>query len=65
MQYVLVFGARNEEIQVFIPADPALEKMESVEIHFEKSKIVFSFQNVLKVLFFAVILLCWDPKSVV
>ena len=46
-------------------ADPGLEKMENLEIHFEKSKIVFSLQNLLKVLNNAVILLCWDLESVV
>ena len=33
------------------------EKMESLKIHFEKIKILFSLQNLLKVLAFAVILL--------
>ena len=48
-----------------LSADPALEKMENLEIHFEKIKILFSLQNVLKVLNNAVILLCWDLESVV
>ena len=48
-----------------LSADPALEKMENLEIHFEKSKILFSLQNLLKVLNNAVILLCWDLESVV
>ena len=41
------------------------EKMKNLEIHFEKIEISFSFQNVVKVLNSAVILPCWDPKSVV
>ena len=48
-----------------LSADPALEKMENLEIHFEKSKILFSLQNLLKVLNNAVIFLCWDLAAVV
>ena len=40
------------------------EKMESLEIHFEKIKILFSLQNLLKVLAFAVILRPWSLESV-